>query len=131
MDAVYYNDEDSCIAPVEEYLGNFDIEKDQKILLKIKSIIDEVLKNNGVPQMPWSRTISDYSFCEIRLKKGNKTLIRITYFCYKNFIVLLHAFEKPERDYKGKELRKIIKEYDTAEKYYTNFINNPKLYKNL
>jgi len=133
-EAVWYR-ANTGFTPARDYLGKyFPLPEDNtiqnkklKIYSKIRSLIQVALERDGVIGGTCSALVRGYGFQELRIKNGSN-LIRILYFCYhKDRLVLLSGFDK--REPYGKKVERMIKEeYDRAQKYYEDFINNPKNY---
>lgn len=137
MELVYFYDQSLKYCPVKEYLKQYlltkkDTEKvskrKQKILSNIDSKIDYLVENKGLPIPPIFKPLHGYSCFEILNPKDARTVIRILYFRHDNFIVLLHAFEKPASYDTEKERKRIDKQNKIAEKYLNLFKLNPKTY---
>ncbi|MEI7452416.1 MAG: hypothetical protein WCK37_04430 [Candidatus Falkowbacteria bacterium] len=130
MEIVYYFDDVLVICPVKHYLYSIKLSHDRK--LRLLAEIDQKIKfvaiNNGRPTPPISLPLHNYNFFEIKSRKDKNTVIRILYFRYKNVIVLLNAFEKPDNYTTNKERAAIEKYYETTNDYYRKFINNPNNY---
>ncbi|MFA5248969.1 MAG: hypothetical protein WC397_00355 [Candidatus Paceibacterota bacterium] len=127
MDVVYYYDEKSSSCPVREYLNQYS--KDTKLIIDIRQRIKVVKERDGRPTPPLTKPLRGYSFYEFRHRYSAKNaLIRILYFCYKDKIVLLNVFEKPDHYETNFVRKKIKKHYDITETYFQKFLSNPKLY---
>lgn len=140
MELVCYCSRDGKV-PIKEYLAKYVpmeldsllvINKKLKKYSKIESILRLVLENRGIIGGEYSSSLKGkYDFQEIKIKEG-QSLSRILYFCYyKEELVLLSGFDKPclyEKAKKKKVDQMIKKEFDQAQEYYVDFINNPFLY---
>jgi hypothetical protein len=130
MEIVYYFDDILSVCPVKQYLYSIKLSYDRKLrlLAEIDQKIRFVATNNGRPIPPISLPLHNYNFFEIKSRKDKNTVIRILYFRYKNLIVLLNAFEKPDNYDTGKERRAVEKYYKITNNYHQKFINNPNNY---
>ncbi len=133
MKIVYYYDEISKSCPVKSYLAQLtgqysDKKQANKKLADIHGKIIYIAQINGRPQPPVARPIQNFSFFEIKSRKNNKILIRITYFCHQGTMILLDAFEKPDYYRTSKDKKTVSNEFKKSELYRNNFIMNPKLY---
>lgn len=139
MRIVYYNN-DLKIAPVKKFLLGYglkpdDTAKQQNRKIKALAFVDQAIKfiaeNKGQPIPPIAKPLKGYKFHEIRIKAG-KNLIRILYFChFKEKLVLLNAFEKPEfyeKKLKKKIEKEISKILEQTKLYYEDFIKNTQNY---
>ncbi|MFA5746758.1 MAG: hypothetical protein WC926_01620 [Candidatus Paceibacterota bacterium] len=125
MDAIYYKELDYC--PVKVYLSQY--LEDTQLLISIRQKIKFIKEKEGRPIPPYAKQLRGYAFLEIRQKHSSRDiLIRILYFCYKNKMVLLSAFDKPDH-YETQAIRKKIKKnYDFANLCRKKFLSNPNLY---
>ncbi len=140
MEIFYYYNFNLEIAPVKQFLLKYnldinDSEKTKNHKIKVLAFIDQTIQiiaeHKGKPIPPIAKTIRGYKFHEMRIKDGSN-LIRILYFGYmRDKLILLNAFEKPEKY--DKKLKKQIESkianiLNQTKIYYENFINNNKNY---
>jgi hypothetical protein len=130
MEVVYYFANDLNLCPVKKYLELKGVSSDRRlrILAEIDQKIEYVRQNDGRPTPPISEPLRDYSFFEIKNRKDKNIVIRVLYFRYKNQIVLLNAFEKPDSYSTNKDRKIIEKYYQLTDNYYNQFKINPKSY---
>lgn len=126
MQIVYYFEPSLRFCPAKAFLQQYD----SKIRAMVYEKIKYVLENQGMPSPPIVKLLHGYGFLEIRNRKDRNTVIRIFFFRYKDFIVLLNALEKPDA-YDDKKTRcQIDRQLDLTEQYLNNFKSNPYLYEN-
>lgn len=130
MEVVYYFDSGLNLCPVKKYLELKSLVKDKKlrILAELDQKIEYVRQNEGRPTPPISEPLHNYNFFEIKTRKDRNVVIRVLYFRYKNFIVLLNAFEKFDNYHTTKEKKIVERYYNITEVYYQNFISNQNKY---
>jgi len=140
MNIVYYKDTDSNAVPVKQFLSKYlnslhDTNKQKehkvKMMAKINEVFSIAANNNGIVGGQFSEPLKNCKFQAFRISDGD-ILNRIFYFCYyREKIVLLNAFEKPDSYDKGLK-KKVEKEYikslEQTNIYYNKFIRNPKKY---
>ena len=138
MQLIYYFDEELGGCPVKIYLAQFaKNEKDttkiknrkEKILTEIRKRIEYVFGNDGRTDTCFSSSLQGYHYSEIKARKNKDTLIRLCYFCQKDKMILLNAFEKPDNYSKKSEKRIVEKNLIITENYRLKYLTNPKLYK--
>jgi hypothetical protein len=124
--------------PIDDYFKKYNVyendklqQKKLKTFAKIEWVIKAAANNKGIVGGQFSAPVAGYDFQEFRIKEGDN-LVRILYFCYfRDKLVLLDGFDKPDRYEKGKKKRieKMIDEkYNQAQKYYEDFLKNPQNY---
>jgi hypothetical protein len=130
MEVVYYFDSDLNLCPVKKYLELKGLTKDKKlkILAELDQKIEYVLQNEGRPVPPISEPLHNYNFFEIKTRKDRNIVIRVLYFRYKKFIVLLNAFEKSDNYHTAREKKTVERYYNITNVYYQNFILNQNKY---
>ncbi len=132
----------SGFVPINDYFTKFvpasedkpgQITKKLRAYTRIKTVIIAAAENNGQVRGDFSSDLKGYNFHEFLIRDGTNQ-IRILYFCYHNEkLVLLNGFDKPSLYEKGNKKRVnnfIEKKLAETDKYYNDFINNPKNYEN-
>ena len=123
MDIVYYSDDGDC--PVKEYFNQ--LRGRIKLLADIDSKLVYVKDNRFSPLLS---SLHGHKFFEVKQRKNEKIVIRILVYFYKDRMVLLSAFEKPD-SYKETRARRDIEEnYKKADIYLNKFLSNPNKYEN-
>jgi len=126
MKAVYFFHPVQKRCPVKKFFNEFTGEKGVRVLIDIRAKILRLLECNGLTS--FSKPLRAYGFWEIKQRKTSSILIRILYFRSGNLMVLLHAFEKPDKKkYNSKDMREVEREYKIAEQNRLIF-NKNKLY---
>lgn len=137
MEILYYKTTKGYV-PVKVYLeeryGSSDNDNDKTkkhksdMLAKLNAVIENAANNGGIVGGTFSSPIRGYSFSELRIKDGDE-LVRVLYFPYqKRDLVLLNAYDKPERYEKGMKKRVVADieaRHIEAKKYHEDFIENP------
>ena len=134
---VYYFDPYLKLCPLERYFASLEptensaehiARRQWKLLADLDNKIKVVAAGGGRPLMPIAMPLKSYPLIEIRQRKSRDVLIRILFFSYRDLMVLLSGFEKPDQ-YKGSRIKEEIKkEFELARQYRNNFIADQKLY---
>jgi hypothetical protein len=130
MDIVYYFDDILNLCPVKKFLEFKEVSRDRqiRILAELDQKIKYVRQNEGRPTPPISEPLHGYNFFEIKTRKDKNIVIRILYFRWRNLIVLLNAFEKPDCYKTHKEKKSVEKFYKITDEYLNKFKLRPKNY---
>lgn len=129
MDVIYYFDDDLKLCPVKKYLecfvsdksdGNNAKERKQRILATIDEKIQYV-KENPNRQASFLGTLHGHNFIEIKTSKDERTTIRILFIRDDFKIVLLNAFEKPNKYHTAKAKREVERHYNTTDSYLKQY----------
>lgn len=136
MEVVYYLDGDLNICPVRKYLKCFfpnksDSPKTKDRKNSIIATIDQKIqfvKENPGRQASFLSKLHDHNFIEIKNGKDENTVIRILYFIHNNKIVLLNAFEKPNKYDTHKAKKEVEKNYLITDVYVKKFKESPNSY---
>ena len=136
MEVVYYFDSDLEICPVREYFKCFIPSESDKVEVKdwknriLHTIFQKIqfVKENPGKQASFLGTLHNHNCIEIKNGKDNNTVIRILYFIFFDKIVLLHAFEKPNKYDTDKIKKEIDKNYSIADLYINKFKKYPNNY---
>jgi len=110
---IYYETTDGQ-CPVETFINSRSINNKAKIL-SLFSALEE--KGPNLPR-PYSDLLKD-GIHELRIKLSGEQIRILYFFCYKDFIILTHAFNK-------KSKRVPEKEINTAGKYRKDFLERIK-----
>lgn len=97
--SVVFYQSDRCNEPVRDWLLDLPVSARKVIGEDIKTV------EFGWPVgMPVSRSIGDGLY-EVRTDLSNKTIARVFFTIYKNYMVLLHGFIKKTQQTPQKEIR--------------------------
>ncbi|KKW10162.1 MAG: hypothetical protein UY48_C0047G0008 [Candidatus Gottesmanbacteria bacterium GW2011_GWB1_49_7] len=140
MQIIYYKQENGY-APAKAYLvsryshsegdDKKTINNKLKRLAKADLVIKNAAENGGIARGTYSARLIGYPFQELRSSEGDDE-VRILYFPYrKEKLVLLSAYDKPDK-YEKAEKKKIDKKirdtHEQTKKYYEDFLSNPNHY---
>jgi len=99
---VYYESaEGTC--PVEKFIDSRKINNRAKIF-SLLSLLEE--KGPNLPR-PYADLLKE-GIHELRVKLSGDQIRFLYFFCYKNFIILTHAFKKKSKKVPEKEIKKAI-----------------------
>jgi phage-related protein len=107
----YRNDEGEC--PIEEFMETL-LEKDR---VKLKARLDMLTEQGIELKRPHADYLRD-GIHELRVKLSQGQTRTLYFFCYKDYIVLTHAFYKRERAVPDIEIyRSLLYKHEILQKY--------------
>lgn len=127
MEVVYYLNKNLGYAPVKKYFAdNFDPRSidDKRKITEVREKIAYAEGQNGRPDGNILKPVHRFGVIEIRARRDEDALIRITYFCYEGRLILLRAFEKPDHYATNKIKKEIELEYRISEEAKNDYIKN-------
>lgn len=140
MEIFYYRTKEGDI-PVRDYFADrYGIREGDEVgaqhdkekkFVKINMVIKMAAEQRGFAGGEFSSPLAGYDFQELRIKEGDD-LVRILYVAYHGEkLVLLSAYDKPNRYEKAKKRkvdRKIESMHRQVQIYYEDFLSNPTNY---
>ena len=100
---VYYESKDGK-CPIEDFINSRSLKNRAKVL-SLFEILEE--KGPNLPR-PYADLLKD-GIHELRIKLSGDQIRVLYFFCYKDFIILTHAFNKKTNKVPEKEIKKAIK----------------------
>lgn len=127
MEVVYYLNKNIGHAPVKKYFtDNFNPRSidDIKKIADVREKIAYADRQNGRPDGNFLKPVHGFGVIEIRARRDENTLIRITYFCHEGRLILLRAFEKSDHYASSKAKKEIEQEYRLSDEAKKDYIKN-------